>query len=83
MKEGGLQGGEERQTKKTFLGELGESMSGWVYSKVLEEDLESHGFIPSLAKPEIKRKVENKGPAHNKTERNESEILAEEVEGPQ
>ena len=48
-----LYGREERQTKRTFLGEVGKSTSGWVEAKALQVNLQSLGFIPSLAEPEM------------------------------
>ena len=57
VKEDGFQGGEGRQEKRSSLGEVGGSMSRLVDEKALQEDLESIGFAPSLAKPEMRKVV--------------------------
>ena len=57
VKEDGFQGGEGRQAKRASLRELGESMSGRVDVKAPKQDLESLGFTPSLAKPEMGKEV--------------------------
>ena len=54
---GRFQGEEEEQARKAFLGEVEGSMSGWVDAKALQDDLQSLGFTPSLAKPEIGKEV--------------------------
>ena len=41
-------------------------------AKALQEDLHSLGFAPSLAKPEMRKRFGDEGPAYNMTERNES-----------
>ena len=51
--EGSFQGGEGGQANRTFIGE---SMSGLVHPKALQEDLQSLAFTPSLAKPEMGKK---------------------------
>ena len=40
--------------------------------KALQEDLPCLGFIPSLAKPEMGRRLGDEGPTYKKKERNES-----------
>ena len=42
-------------------------------AKALQEDLESLGFTPSPAKPEMGKRMRNEKPTHKMTERNESE----------
>ena len=71
MKEGGFQGSKVGQTKRTSQG-VGESTSGRMDKKALQEDLESFGFTPSLAKSEMGKEVGDKGPTYKKTKRNES-----------
>ena len=71
MKEGRFRGGEGRQGKRASLGEVKESMSGRVDAKALQDDLQSLGFTPSLAKPEMGKEVGDKVPALKMTERNE------------
>ena len=44
-------------SRKASREEKGESISGWVDAKALQEDQESLGFIPSLAKPEMGKEV--------------------------
>ena len=53
VREGRLQGGKVGKAKTTSLGKVEESMGGRVDAKALQEDLQSLGFSPSLAKPEI------------------------------
>ena len=73
VKKGVFQGVEERQTKeRTSLAEVGGSMSGRADTKALQEDLQSLGFTPSLAKLEMGRLMGDEGPAHKKTGKNES-----------
>ena len=57
VKKRGFQGGEVGQAKRAFL-EVGESMSR---PKILQKNLESLGFTPSLAKSEIEKVVEKRG----------------------
>ena len=45
------------QARRASLGEVEECMSGWVDAKALQDDLQSLGFTPSLAKPEMGKKV--------------------------
>ena len=73
VKEGRSQRGEGGQAKRTSLGEVGESMSGMVNPKALQENLESLGFITSLAKTEMGKEIERRRAAHNMTGLNESE----------
>ena len=56
-KEGGCQGGEEGQASRIFLAEVKEDMSGRVDTKALQGDVQSLGFTPSLAKPEMGKEV--------------------------
>ena len=58
LKEGAFQGGEAEQGKRYSLREVGESMSKSVDPKAFQDDLESFGFPPSLAKSEIGKGVE-------------------------
>ena len=57
VKEGRFQGGKGGQARRASLGDVEESMSGCVDAKALQDDLQSLGFIPSLAKPEIGKEV--------------------------
>ena len=43
-----------------------------MHAKALQEDLESRGFIPSLAKPEMGKEVGDKGLAPKEAGANES-----------
>ena len=52
-------------------------------AKAFQEDLKSLGFTPSIAKPEMGRKLGEERPAHKMTERNESGSFIGEVETPQ
>ena len=45
-----FQGGDGGQAEWASMGEEGESMSGSVDAKTLQEDLKSLGFTPRLAK---------------------------------
>ena len=47
-------------------------MSGQVNAEALQDDLRSLGFTPSLAEPEMERRLEDEEPAHKMKERNES-----------
>ena len=57
MNEGRFQGGQGGQARKASLEQVEESMSGWVDARALQDDLQSLGFTPSLAKPEIGKEV--------------------------
>ena len=57
VKESRFQEGEGGQAKGTFLGEVEESKSGWHDAIALQEDLQSLGFTPSLAKPKIGKEI--------------------------
>ena len=57
VKESRFQGGEGRHAKRISLVEVEESMSGRVDAKALLEDLQSLGFTPSQAKPEMGKDV--------------------------
>ena len=57
LKEGRFQGEKGGQGKRISLEGIGESMSGWVPAKILQEDMESLGFAQSLAKPIMKNEV--------------------------
>ena len=65
MKEGRFQGG---QARRASLGEVEGSMSGWVNVKALQEDLQSLGFTPQLAKLKWERRLEDEEPAHKMKE---------------
>ena len=53
LNKGRLQGGRGGLARRASLEEVEGSMSGSVHSKALQDDLQSLGFTPSLAKPEI------------------------------
>ena len=53
----GLKEEREGKQREPCLKEVGESMSGSVDSKVLQEDLEKLDFTLSLVKPEIGKDV--------------------------
>ena len=53
VKEGWFQGGGRGKARGASLREVEGSMSGWVDAKARQDDLQSLGFTPSLAKPEI------------------------------
>ena len=57
MKEGRFQGDKRGQARRASLGEVEGSMSGRVDTKALQDDLQSLGVTPSLAKPEMGKKV--------------------------
>ena len=57
VKEGRLQGGDGGQARRTSPVEVEGSMNGRVDAKALQMDLQSLGFTPSLAKPEIEKEV--------------------------
>ena len=56
VKKGRFQGGKGGQVRRASLGEEG-IMSGCVDAKALQNDLQSLGFTPSLAKPEMGKEV--------------------------
>ena len=56
-KEGSIQKREGGQARKTSLGEVEGSMSRRVDTKALQDNLQSPGFTPSLAKPEMEKEV--------------------------
>ena len=60
VKEGRFRGGKGGQARRASLEEVEGSMSGWVDAKALQDDLQSLGFTPSLAKPEIGKEVERR-----------------------
>ena len=51
VKEGSFQGRKGRQARRASLEQVEGSMSGRVDAKALQDDLQSLGFTPSLAKP--------------------------------
>ena len=57
MKESRSQGRKGGQAGRASLGEAEGKMSESVHAKALQDDLQSFGFIPSLAKPEIGKEV--------------------------
>ena len=57
VNEGRFQGGKGGQARRASLEEVEGSMSGWKGAKALQYDLQSLGFTPSLAKPEIGNEV--------------------------
>ena len=57
VNEGRFQGGKERQARRASLGEVEGSISGKVDAKALQDNLQSLGFTPSLAKPETGKEV--------------------------
>ena len=57
VKKGRFQGGKWGQVRRASVREVKGSMSGLVDAKALQEDLQSLGFTPSLAKPEIRKEV--------------------------
>ena len=57
VKEGRFQGKEGGQARRVSLEELAGSMSGWVDAKAHQDNLQSLGFTPSLAKPLIGKEV--------------------------
>ena len=57
MKEGIFQGGKGGQARRASQQEEEGSMSRLVDAKALQDDLQSLGFTPSLAKPEIGKEV--------------------------
>ena len=57
VKEGRFQGGQGGQATRASLEQVEGSMSGRVEAKALQDDLQSLGFTPSLAKPEMGKEV--------------------------
>ena len=57
VKEGEFQGGKAGQARRVFLREAEGSTSGWLDAKALQDNQQSLGFTPSLAKPEMEKKV--------------------------
>ena len=57
VNEGRFQGGQGRQARRASLEQVEGSMSGRVDAKALQDDLQSLGFTPSLAKPEMGKEV--------------------------
>ena len=57
VKKDRFRGGEVGQARTASLGEVEGSMSGWVDAKAFQNDLQSLGFTPSLAKPEMGKEV--------------------------
>ena len=53
-KAGSKEGGKARRAS---VGKMQGSISGWVEAKASQKDLYRLGFTPSLAKPEIRKKV--------------------------
>ena len=62
VKEGRFQGGDGWQARKATLGEVEGSMSGQVNAKALQDDLHSHGFTSSMAKPKMGKEVGRRRP---------------------
>ena len=56
VKEGKFQGGEGGQVRRASLGNVEESLMG-VDGEALQEDLQNHGFTPSLANLEMGKEV--------------------------
>ena len=57
MKEGRFQIGKGEQARRASLGEVDTGISGCVDAKALQDNLQSLGFNPSLAKPKIGKEV--------------------------
>ena len=57
VNEGRFRGGKGGQARRASLGEIEGIMSGRVDARALQDDLQSLGLTPSLAKPEIGKKV--------------------------
>ena len=57
VKEGRFQGGKGGQARRASPEQVEGSMSGGVDAKALQHDLQSLGFTPSLAKPEMEKEV--------------------------
>ena len=57
VNKGRFQGGKGGQARRASLEQVEGSMSGRVDAKALWDNLQSLGFTPSLAKPEIGKEV--------------------------
>ena len=57
VKDGRFQGGQGGQARRAFLGEVEGSMSGRGDVKTLQDNLQSLGFTPSLAKPKMENEI--------------------------
>ena len=57
VNEGRFQGGQGGQARRASLEQVEGSMSGLSDAKALQDDLQSLGFTPSLANPEIGKEV--------------------------
>ena len=57
VKKSRFQGGQGGQATRASLEKVEGSMSGSVDAKALQDDLQSLGFTPSLAKPEMGKEV--------------------------
>ena len=68
VKEDRFQGGKRGQAVRASLGEVEGSISGCVQAKALQDDLQSLGFTPSLAKPEMRKRLGGDGLTHKMTE---------------
>ena len=62
VKEGKFQGGERGKARRASLEQVEGSMSELVDAKALQENLQSLGFTPSLANPEIEKEVGRRRP---------------------
>ena len=60
VEEGRFQGGEGGQATRVSPGEVEGNMNEWVDAKPLQDDLQSLGFTPRLAKPKIGKEVERR-----------------------
>ena len=68
VNEGKFQGGKGGTARRASLEQVERSMSGCVDAKALQDDLQSLGFTPCLAKPEIEGRLGDEEPAHKMTE---------------
>ena len=57
VNEGRFQGGQGEQARRASLEQVEGSMSGLSDARALQDDLQSLGFTPSLANPEIGKEV--------------------------
>ena len=57
VNEGRFQGGKRGQARRASINEVEGSITRRVDEKALQDDLQSLGFTPSLAKPEIGNEV--------------------------
>ena len=63
VKKGRFREEKKGQAKRASLGAVEEIMSRQVDAKALQDDLQSFGFTPGVAKPEIEKVgLETKGP---------------------